>query len=298
MLHARVSTMAILAACACSSEPVKHELHWEIVFPADEPDLRERTARLIATISAGSCDGPVLYEARLLPDGTTRAPRPRPLPTGHYAFRARAFDSSCVELADGCIQTNVPLANGATLSIGLISHALPGTSNCPEECMLGACPVDAGPKMPMDAGLPDDGGTPDGPTGDAGGPMDAGPPDAPPDAPLCDSCCRADGDCGGSPCCDGYCGARSIVTDCPYPNQRTCTDSSCMETVDGPGLCVTCTNGSTCDYEYDGSGGVFVDCVDASACALDIMAGGCCVVYCGASTDCTGIDRDCSIIRI
>lgn len=298
--RARLAVMLIVASTACSPEVVTYQLDWEIVFPADAPAVRERTAIVIATISEGQCDGSALYESDLRPDGSTRAPRPPRLPAGRYAFHARARDASCVELAAGCVVVDVPLSNDATLSVPLRAHPVEPPAACVEGCSFGACPApdassepDAGPDRdaaPRDAGALGDATVADAGPGDAGPPPDAGPP--------CEGCCFTDVDCDGVPCCDGWCGFQRTGSECPYSGWTTCAGGgTCRETVAGEGACVSCESGATCEYEYTGSGGIYLDCETAASCSLDVSPGACCVVYCGAFADCSDVDSACTVIR-
>lgn len=147
---------------------------WEIAFA--DPTLGARAERVEGRILEGGCTSSSVRYAAEAARGET-PPMPPRLEAGRYGFEGRARDASCVEFAIGCVDVEVPAANGTTVVVTLAAST--ERALCPAAmCSSGSC-----------SGL--DAGAPDAPASDAG-PLDA-PRD---DVPGRDAGCTLDADCG------------------------------------------------------------------------------------------------------
>jgi alpha-tubulin suppressor-like RCC1 family protein len=190
----RCVVVAIALALACS--PGERRLRWEMVFAP--MTLGTRAVIVEGRILQGGCGGAEIYRAEA-GRGEVPAMAPR-LDPGRYGFAGRSRDASCIWFAEGCEERDVPLGEGALVTITLAPTT--ETPACaPSECSAGAC-------ASGDAGLRDS------------GPRDAGDAavectiDA--DCPECRRCemnsCVAMTD--GMPCTGGSCFIGACCTGC------------------------------------------------------------------------------------
>lgn len=145
-LRVIAAAVGILALGACSGSP--RDLPWQVRFT--DTSSRARATALAAAILEGDCDGRVLWSSQLPIGGAPIGAPPPDLGPGSYAFSIAARDSTCTEIAAGCEEIDLPLADGAPVIVELMP--LTGLMQCPEDaCREGICDaVDGGgPSCPF-----------------------------------------------------------------------------------------------------------------------------------------------------
>lgn len=249
-------------------------LGWEIVFA--DAALGARARRVEGRILVGGCASTSVRYAAEAGRGETPAMPPR-LEPGHYGFEGRARDETCQEFATGCVEVDVPQADGTIVTVTLT--ASPERPSCAGSiCTDGRC--SSGDAGPTDGGGMDAGAGDTGP-GDAG-PSDVGPGDAPapPDAPDAGT-----PDAGPPP--DAGCMRDADCADC-----HTCALGACVPQTDGAtcrAAAGVCHSGACCDRCWDGTacapgdaatacGAAGVDCVACGSAMPLCETGGVCGV--------------------
>ncbi|MFO0683174.1 MAG: hypothetical protein U0234_14045 [Sandaracinus sp.] len=223
--HRALAALA-LGVLGASCQPSVGHLSWEIAF-ADSA-LATRAARVEGRILTGGCTSAEVRYVAEAGRGQT-PPMPPRLEAGRYGLAARAWDASCVEIATGCVDVDVPAANGSTIVVTLAAST--ERPVCPAAmCANGVCSVDAG-------GVGDAGSTSDANVPDAG-PIDGGGSDAGRDAATVDAAgCTADAQCGEcSRCMTGVCMPLTEGTSCRV-TAGTCHAGAC---------CGGCWDGASC----------------------------------------------------
>lgn len=146
MRHRTLSILALaLLAGACETTT---EVPWEI--RSADPAALEGAAIVETSVRRGGCEGVLVYRE---PIGAGR-PGPRPqLGRGLHGFAAEVRDASCVPLARGCIERDLPLRPGERVEL-VLERVLPTPACAPSACVEGTCTdVDAG-TVELDAGVP------------------------------------------------------------------------------------------------------------------------------------------------
>lgn len=119
-------------------------------------------ARIDAQIERGGCGGAVVHRTSIL--GGAVAEASPALDAGRFGLRGRAYDGSCAQLAEACVEVTLPRSGEVVIALEPIDP-VPCDGRCTAaiECV----PLDAGPPdAPFDAG--------------ADAPFDAGPVPATP----------------------------------------------------------------------------------------------------------------------
>ena len=180
---AALALLAALLLPAC--DPGPHSLAWQIRFA--DPTLAPRARVFQATIYLGGCaSGTAIFDAELLPDGTTTAAQPPDLAPGVHGFGAVARDSTCTDFASGCVDRTLP--SDDAFVVELVES--PGGPACiASQCGDGRCGR-------VDAGIVDGGGL-DGAARDAGSVDAAGLDAGAADAGSGSECASGFGDCDG-----------------------------------------------------------------------------------------------------
>ncbi len=110
----------LLSACATTREPV---LSWSIRFECVQDG--ERTERVLLAISPKACSDALdpTYETTITRDAVGGASTPSDLAAGPYAFRAIALDARGNQVAEDCVDVDLPDSNPVQL-------VLPSSSQC------------------------------------------------------------------------------------------------------------------------------------------------------------------------
>lgn len=139
---ARLLLVVLLAACT----PSAVHLRWEIAF--DGAELAARATAVEGRILAGGCDSATVVYSDEVGRGETPT-MPAALAPGRYGFEARAQDDTCTVFASGCVELDLPAADGELVSVLL--RAAAGPTRCSAAaCNAGRCeaPMDAGTDAP------------------------------------------------------------------------------------------------------------------------------------------------------
>jgi len=121
-----------VVACGCSGG--LGTVQWFVQFGEGVPEPDAAVVRV--QIRAGSCDGPVLYDA-VLADGQVPA-MPSNLAPGVHAFSAFAINASCEVFARGC--EVVALSEATTVSVQVtLTMAFTPAACPPSHCDAGLC---------------------------------------------------------------------------------------------------------------------------------------------------------------
>ena len=214
-------------------------LRWEI--SASPPELIDRVSFVTASIRAGGCGGDAVYVAEVARTGAM-PPDPPVLEDGTWAFSARAGDTTCRLVAEGCRVVELPTEGPVRIEITAVTAPI---QLCDESmCIGGRC------GSGRDAGARDGGGV-DGGT-------DAGPPGTPCGSDFCNDC---------EACEMEMCVARSDGFVCDDGGGRCVAGECCTACVDLMGACRAGDEAEAC-----GLGGA--GCIACGAC-LACAAGEC-----------------------
>lgn len=256
--HVRAPAVLALGLLVSSCQASVGHLSWEIAFA--DPTLATRAVRVEGRILTGGCTS---TEVRYTADAARGETPPMPprLEPGRYGLEARARDASCTEFATGCVDVDVPAANGTTIVV-TVAASTERTLCAAAMCTNGACGgVDAGTDGGVDAASVSDGGTMDtGTTSDAG--ADAGGVDA--------GGCTSSAQCGAcETCTSGRCAPATEGSACRG------TPGSCH----GGACCGGCWDGATCQGgTADSACGAAGASCNACTGAMPICGGGSCGV--------------------
>jgi hypothetical protein len=153
---ALLSFAAFVLACETQAE-----IPWEIRVSNSE--LSERIAVFETSIWRGGCDGVLVYEALISRDQSGPSPA---LGRGLHGFRAEARDASCVVVARGCVEYDMPL--GPEERVVLMLEPVELSTVCPPSmCSSGVCSA-------RDSVAENDGSMPDHAEGLDAGMLDVG----------------------------------------------------------------------------------------------------------------------------
>lgn len=123
-------------------------LRWELRFSSDTD--RQATDVIETDILEGGCSGvPRGAPVRLYSDEPSEVPG-HLLEPMRYGFQARAFDSACTLIAEGCEAANLP---GPEHVVTLLTSVEDGPGCPPERCSRGVCSEDLPDGGPDDADI-------------------------------------------------------------------------------------------------------------------------------------------------
>lgn len=241
MRFRRCAIYSLLLAVTITTGCAARELDWDIGF--EPASLESTVVRLEARIRRGACPGgDVVWHAQIHPDDPVSAPPE--LAEGTYCFTARAGDSSCQWHASGSVTANLPMDDGASLSI-VLRMQMP-ESNCATTCNAGLCGGGGGGRCPEGRC-----------------------------AVTCEGADRCEQHCEGGLCpltcsgaatCDFHCEGGGCAIRCEAA-------SECTATCSGGSCSMTCSDAATCDFRCP-----------AGLCSFSCDTGATCTTSCAPGT--------------